>query len=55
MQLKPHHIPYEVYEKWDIFLNKFTMASEDKILFDEPLLVIRRNFQLTIENERLVS
>ncbi|KAI1710127.1 FERM central domain-containing protein [Ditylenchus destructor] len=51
VQLKPHHVAYEVHAKWPVFLRKFTTASEEEITLDEPLLMLRRNFQLTVQNE----
>ncbi|KAI1711014.1 PDZ domain-containing protein 4 [Ditylenchus destructor] len=51
VQLKPHHVAYEVHAKWPVFLRKFSTASEEEIALDEPLLVLRRNFQLTVQNE----
>uniref|UniRef100_A0A915CY78 FERM domain-containing protein 8 n=1 Tax=Ditylenchus dipsaci TaxID=166011 RepID=A0A915CY78_9BILA len=51
VQLKPHHVAFEVHEKWPAFLRKFTTAQEEEIALDEPLLVLKRNFQLTIEHE----
>lgn len=54
IQLKPHHVAYEVREKWDSLLKKFTDAKDEEILFDEPLLVMKRNVQLNVECEKQV-
>ena len=51
IQLKPYHVAYEVHSKWALFLRTFTEASDEQIALDEPLLVIRRNFLLTVERE----
>ncbi|KAI6212897.1 FERM domain-containing protein [Aphelenchoides besseyi] len=51
VQLKPHHVAYEVVDKWPMFLRRFTTAKAEEIAFDEPLLVIRRNAQLSIQME----
>lgn len=51
IQLKSYHIPYEIFQKWPAFLRRFTTASEDEILLNEPLLVIRRNVLLTLDRE----
>jgi len=53
IQLKPHHRAFEVFNKWPLFLRRFTMATEEEIEFDEPLLVIRRNVRLSIPEEKM--
>lgn len=55
VQLKPHHVANEVRNKWPSFLMKYANASEIDIAIDEPLLLLRRNVNLTIETERIVS
>ncbi|KAI6229802.1 FERM domain-containing protein 8 [Aphelenchoides fujianensis] len=51
VQLKPYHVAYEVRDKWPMFLRRFTTAKAEEIAFDEPLLVVRRNVQLSIPLE----
>lgn len=51
LQLKPYHLAYELFNKWPLFLRRFTTATEDEITEDEPLLVLRRNVHLTIPLE----
>uniref|UniRef100_A0A915BUK1 FERM domain-containing protein 8 n=1 Tax=Parascaris univalens TaxID=6257 RepID=A0A915BUK1_PARUN len=51
VQLKPHHIPYEVRRSWAILLKRFTQAELDEIIADEPLIVLKRNVQLSVESE----
>lgn len=45
---------FEVHEKWPALLERFTTASEAEIALDEPLLVLRRNVQLTVHRELAV-
>lgn len=51
IQLKPHHTPFEMYEKWPALLHHFTNANSEKIDNDEPLIILRRNVLLTSERE----
>jgi hypothetical protein len=51
VQLKPHHIAAEVRNKWSSFLRKYTYADEADIVYDEPLLILKRNVSLTIDAE----
>uniref|UniRef100_F1L175 FERM domain-containing protein 8 n=1 Tax=Ascaris suum TaxID=6253 RepID=F1L175_ASCSU len=51
VQLKPHHIPYEIRRSWTVLLKRFTQAELDEIVADEPLIVLKRNVQLSIERE----
>ncbi|CAJ0957056.1 unnamed protein product, partial [Mesorhabditis belari] len=54
VQLKSYHPPYEVRRQWANFLKKYTNASTDEILNDEPMLMIRRNVTLPIEREKKI-
>lgn len=54
VQLSPHHIAFQLHEKWRLFLRRFTTANEEEIAFDEPLLVIRRNVHLSTPVEIMV-
>lgn len=49
--MKPHHIPYEIRRSWTVLLKRFTQAELDEIVADEPLIVLKRNVQLSIERE----
>ncbi|CAD5231030.1 unnamed protein product [Bursaphelenchus xylophilus] len=51
IQLKPHHKVYAIRQKWAALLRRFSLASEDQITYDEPLLVIRRNVHLSVVAE----
>jgi hypothetical protein len=51
VQLKPQHIAAEVRNKWPSFLRKYTYADEADIVYDEPLLILKRNVSLTVETE----
>jgi hypothetical protein len=53
LQLKPYHLVYELFTKWPLFLRRFTTANEEEIAEDEPLLVIKRNVNLTIPVEMM--
>lgn len=53
LQLKAYHLAYELFNKWPLFLRRFTTADVQEIADDEPLLVIRRNVNLTIPVEIL--
>lgn len=55
VQLKPHHNPYEIRKNWMQFLKRFTSAENNELVADEPLLVLKRNVQLSIEREREVE
>ncbi|CAG9534449.1 unnamed protein product [Cercopithifilaria johnstoni] len=52
VQLKPHHNPYEIRKNWIQFLQRFTSAESSELVADEPLLVLKRNVQLSVERER---
>ncbi|OZC06813.1 hypothetical protein X798_06210, partial [Onchocerca flexuosa] len=52
VQLKPHHNPYEIRKNWIQFLQRFTNAESSELIADEPLLVLKRNVQLSIGRER---
>ncbi|XP_029029845.1 FERM domain-containing protein 8 [Betta splendens] len=43
LQLKVRHQPYKLCRQWQDLLYRFTEASEDDILQDEPCLQYRRN------------
>ncbi|KAL3986133.1 FERM central domain family protein [Acanthocheilonema viteae] len=51
VQLKPHHNPYEIRKNWIQFLHRFTNAESSELVADEPLLVLKRNVQLSVERE----
>ncbi|VBB27031.1 unnamed protein product [Acanthocheilonema viteae] len=51
VQLKPHHNPYEIRKNWVQFLHRFTNAESSELVADEPLLVLKRNVQLSVERE----
>uniref|UniRef100_A0A3Q2ED59 FERM domain-containing protein 8 n=1 Tax=Cyprinodon variegatus TaxID=28743 RepID=A0A3Q2ED59_CYPVA len=57
LQLKARHQPYKLCRQWPDLLYRFTEASEDDILQDEPYLQYRRNVfypkskELQIEDE----
>uniref|UniRef100_A0A915PVE1 FERM central domain-containing protein n=1 Tax=Setaria digitata TaxID=48799 RepID=A0A915PVE1_9BILA len=51
VQLKPHHNPYEIRKNWVQFLQRFTNAESNESVDDEPLLVLKRNVQLSVERE----
>lgn len=53
LQLKDYHKAYELFEKWPLFLRRFTTATEEEIVEDEPLLVIKRKVNLTIPVETI--
>lgn len=55
LQLSLHHVAFELYEKWPLFLRRFTTATQEEIETDEPLLVVKRNVHLTIPVEIMVS
>lgn len=55
VQLKPYHVAFDVRKKWSVFLRRFTTAKEEEILFDEPLLVLKRNVDLSIHHEQAVE
>ncbi|EFO26235.2 hypothetical protein LOAG_02247 [Loa loa] len=52
VQLKPHHNPYEIRKNWAQFVQRFTFAESSESAADEPLLVLKRNVQLSVERER---
>ncbi|VDK78463.1 unnamed protein product [Onchocerca ochengi] len=52
VQLKPHHNPYEIRKNWIQFLQRFTNAESSESIADEPLLVLKRNVQLSVGRER---
>ncbi|XP_038148204.1 FERM domain-containing protein 8 [Cyprinodon tularosa] len=57
LQLKARHQPYKLCRQWPDLLYRFTEASEDDIIQDEPYLQYRRNVfypkskELQIEDE----
>ncbi|KAI6189800.1 FERM domain-containing protein [Aphelenchoides bicaudatus] len=51
LQLSSHHIAHELHTKWPLFLRRFTVATQEEIDDDEPLLVIKRNVHLPIPVE----
>ncbi|VDK37288.1 unnamed protein product [Gongylonema pulchrum] len=51
VQLKPHHNPYDIRKNWLQFLSRFTSVDEDEASDDEPLLMLKRNVQLSVERE----
>ncbi|VDM96354.1 unnamed protein product [Thelazia callipaeda] len=51
VQLKPHHNPYEIRKNWIQFLKRFTCVENDEAVADEPLLVLKRNVQLSVQRE----
>ena len=51
IQLKSHHVPYEIFQKWPAFLRRFTSAEEEDIALDVPLLMLRRNVLLIVKRE----
>lgn len=55
VQLKPHHNPYDIRKNWMQFLSRFTDAGDNEAVDDEPLLMLKRNVQLSVERERQVS
>jgi hypothetical protein len=52
VQLKPQHIAAEVHNKWPSFLRKYTYANEADIVYDEPLLILKRKVSLSPEMEK---
>ncbi|KAM3716601.1 FERM domain-containing protein [Dirofilaria immitis] len=51
VQLKPHHNPYEIRKSWMQFLQRFTSAESNESVADEPLLILKRNVQLSVQRE----
>ncbi|KAK7862335.1 hypothetical protein R5R35_005227 [Gryllus longicercus] len=43
LQLKPYHKPYEIRQKWRVLTNKYSTASDARLLRDEPVLSFQRN------------
>lgn len=47
VQLKPHHVPYEVHHNWRTVINRFASdADEETLEADQPLLCLKRNVLL---------
>ncbi|VDK18317.1 unnamed protein product, partial [Anisakis simplex] len=52
VQLKAHHIPYEIRNSWEVLLRRFAhLEPDDHVAGDEPLLVLKRNVLLSVERE----
>ncbi|XP_014669788.1 PREDICTED: FERM domain-containing protein 8-like isoform X2 [Priapulus caudatus] len=43
IQLRPHHIPFRVVQQWPDLVQKYTSATAEEIIQDEPVLMFRRN------------
>ncbi len=54
VQLKPHHVPFEVRKYWRQVLNKFNCVTAESAETDEPRLLYRRNVLLSRTCERTV-
>ncbi|CDW56697.1 hypothetical protein TTRE_0000497901 [Trichuris trichiura] len=54
IQLKDHHVPFKLRKLWPHLLRRYTSASEEEIFRDEPLLMVRRNVMLSIDEEMRV-
>uniref|UniRef100_A0A914YX87 FERM domain-containing protein 8 n=1 Tax=Panagrolaimus superbus TaxID=310955 RepID=A0A914YX87_9BILA len=52
VQLKPQHVAADIHTKWPSFLRKYTYANEADIVYDEPLLILKRKVSLSTEMEK---
>ncbi|XP_067003864.2 putative FERM domain-containing protein FRMD8P1 isoform X2 [Anabrus simplex] len=55
LQLKPYHKPYEVRQKWPMFLSKYSIASESRMERDEPVLSFQRNVFFSKRDEEKIK
>lgn len=51
VQLKPHHVPFEIREHWSDLLNRFADVDQKEKNCDEPFLYLKRNVYLSVQRE----
>ncbi|TKR69443.1 hypothetical protein L596_021605 [Steinernema carpocapsae] len=55
VQLKPYHMPWDVYNKWGRLLERFTYTDPTLKQFETPRLVCKRSAGLSLAREREIS
>ncbi|KRZ09011.1 FERM domain-containing protein 8 [Trichinella zimbabwensis] len=54
IQLKAHHVPFQIRKLWMHFLRRYSHGLEEEMTSDEPLLILQRNVLLTMQRQRQV-
>eukprot|EP00794_Sanderia_malayensis_P020309 gene20309-22306_t len=54
LQLKDQHIPYQLRQQWRGLLARYTIAKNEEIEKDEPVMVFQRNSFLSVVEERKI-
>ncbi|CAH1393403.1 unnamed protein product [Nezara viridula] len=55
LQLKPHHKPLHIRNKWPVLLAKYAHASESRQRRDEPVLSFKRNVFYPLNQEERIK
>lgn len=55
LQLKPHHRPCVIRERWSEYLKKYTFATKHQLDSDEPVLTFQRNVFFDKSEEKKIT